>query len=836
MISADMPTADAVARAALDRLDLAEKVSLLTGVDFWRLPAIERIGLRAIAMSDGPIGIRGCAWAPDRPSVALPAPSALAATWDVRLAEAAGRLLGAAARRRGVDVLLAPMVNLHRSPLAGRHFECYSEDPLLTGEVGAAYVAGVQQAGVAAVVKGFVANDSETERLTVDVRVSERALRELYLASFETIVRRARPWAVMAAYNRVNGVPMTENRWLLQEVLKGEWGFDGLVISDWTAARTTVATAVAGLDVAMPADGSPWGPALVAAVAAGEVDEAVVDEQALRVLRLAHRVGALGRPADPPDGRAADDSSTSAQEAAEREAELARRIAARSFVLAVNRDGVLPLDRAVRRVAVLGALASDLRPLGGGSAEVEPLYVCSLVDGLAAALPSDVELVFRPGTDPRRRLPPARGEFRVRVFDRDGRSRHAVATTEAKARWFGNPPGGMGADELARLELTGTVTPRADGDHVLAVSGVGGFTLWADGTQVASAPVPRADPGELFGDPPEVRVVLPMRTDRPVALRVVQDVLAAPSGVAPFVSLSLGCEPAVPEPDPRIDEAAEAAAGADVAVVVVGTTEETESEGFDRTSLSLPGRQDELVARVAAVNPRTVVVVNAGAPVLMPWAHDVAAILLAWFPGQEGGRALADVLLGAAEPGGRLPTTWPARAGDCPVITTAPTDGVLRYDEGPFIGYRAWQRSGRRPLFPFGHGLGYTSWAYESISTCPGDGLADVRVRVRNTGGRRGREVVQVYLRPAQPDGDRPLRWLAGFAVAEADPGEAVEVVVPVAERAVQVWTPDGWRTVPGAYVVEAARSADDCRLSVELVVGSGKHERVHAPKEGSAQ
>jgi beta-glucosidase len=820
MTSAVAPSADTVARAALGRLDLAEKVSLLTGVDFWRLPAIDKIGLRAIVMSDGPIGIRGCAWAPDRPSVALPSPSALAATWDVRLAQAAGRLLGAAARRRGVDVLLAPMINMHRSPLAGRHFECYSEDPLLTGEIGAGYVAGVQEAGVAAVVKAFVANDSETERLTVDVRVSERALRELYLAPFETIVRRAHPWGVMAAYNQVNGVPMAENSRLLRAVLKEEWGFDGAVISDWTAARTTVATALAGLDVAMPADGSPWGSALVAAVAAGDVDEAVVDEQASRVLRLAHRVGALGRPAASPGAAAPGTGWTTGEDAAEGEAVLAREIATRSFVLAVNRDGVLPLDRTVRRVAVLGALAADLRPLGGGSAEVQPPYVWSLVDGLAAALPSDVELVVRPGADPRRRLPAARGEFHVRLFDRDGEPRHVVDTTEAKARWFGDPPGGMGAGELARLELTGTVTPPADGDHVLAVAGVGGFTLWADGVEVASAGTPEADPGDLFGDPPEVRVLLPMRAGRPVTLRVVQDVLATPSGVAPFVSLIVGCAPAVPEPDPRIDEAVEAAARADVAVVVVGTTEETESEGFDRTSLSLPGRQDELVARVAAANPRTVVVVNAGSPVVMPWADDVAAVLLAWFPGQEGGRALADVLLGAVEPGGRLPTTWPARAGDCPVLSTTPVGGVLAYEEGPFIGYRAWQRSGRRPLFPFGHGLGYTTWAYESISTRPGDGLTDVWVRVRNTGGRRGREVVQVYLRPAEPDGDRPRRWLAGFTVAEADPGEAVEVVVAVAERAAQVWTPRGWRTVPGTYVVEAARSAGDCRLCVELPVG----------------
>src|SRR5580704_8820533 len=319
---------EAAVEAALGSLSLESKVRLLSGQDVWTLPALPEIGLTSIVMSDGPVGVRGTTWGAEDPSIALPSPTALAATWDPALARQAGRLLGQEARRKGVHVLLAPTVNLHRSPLGGRHFECYSEDPLLTGAIGAGYVQGVQDQGVATTVKHFVANDFETERFTVSVEVSERALRELYLAPFETIISAAGTWGVMSAYNSVTGVSMTNNAALQCGVIKDEWGFDGVIVSDWLAARDTVAAAVGGLDIAMPAMGSPWGDKLVAAVRDGQVPEAVVDEQVRRVLRLAARVGALaGVPESVPAARrpgAIDGVS------------LARQLAARSFVLAAN--------------------------------------------------------------------------------------------------------------------------------------------------------------------------------------------------------------------------------------------------------------------------------------------------------------------------------------------------------------------------------------------------------------------------------------------------------------------------------------------------------------------
>ncbi len=795
---------EAAVEAALDRLDLTAKVRILSGQDMWSLPAVPRIGLRSVVMSDGPVGVRGTQWSAADPSVALPSPTALAATWDPHLARSAGRLLGQEARRKGVHVLLAPTVNLHRSPLGGRHFEAYSEDPLLSAAIGVGYVTGVQDAGVAATVKHFVANDFETERFTASAEVSERALRELYLAPFEAIVRAAGAWAVMSAYNAVNRVPMTTNGALQIGVLKDEWGFDGVVVSDWLAAHDTVATANGGLDIVMPARGSPWGDRLAAAVRDGAVPGEVVDEHVRRVLRLAARVGALaGAPEAVPPGRRPGPIDG---------AGLARDIAARSFVLAGNRDAALPLRaEGLSRVALVGALAREARVLGGGSATVFPGHVVSPLDGLAAALPASVTLSYAVGADPKTKLAPACAPswtgLRARFRDAAGACLHEAALATGAGRWM-ELPAGVGQAELATVEISGLLTATVGGVHRLGIRGLGSFTLTAAGRTLFDGEIPpdSEDFSRLFLAPPELRLPLPLAEGAAVEVSVVQRLAPAP---AAMVSLSLGYGAPTGTDEELLAEAERVAAASDVAIVVVGTTEEVESEGFDRTELTLPGRQDDLVRRVAAVSDRTIVVVSAGSPVELPWADEVSAVLLAWFGGQEAGRALADVLLGVTEPGGRLPTTWPAVAADCPVLATAPSAGVLRYDEGVFIGYRAWQRWHAAPRYPFGHGEGYTTWAYEQISL-DGDRVA---VTVRNTGSRPGREVVQVYVAPAHPDDTRPRRWLAGFAVAGAGPGKAVGVTVDVSARTFQIWDGD-WRTVPGDYLIEAAHSIADRRLS----------------------
>jgi beta-glucosidase len=813
---------EAAAETALRRLSLAAKVAILAGQDTWTLPALTEIGLASIVMSDGPVGVRGVTWSAADPSIALPSPTALAATWDTGLARRAGQLLGQEARRKGVHVLLAPTVNLHRSPLGGRHFECYSEDPLLTGEIGAGYVTGVQDQGVATTVKHFVANDFETERFTASTAVSERALRELYLAPFEMIVGKAGAWGVMSAYNAVNGVSMTQHAGLQRGVLKGEWGFDGVIVSDWMAARDTAGTANGGLDIAMPAAGSPWGDRLIAAVQSGEVPTEVIDEQVRRVLLLAARVGALaGAPESvPPQSRPAPIDG----------AGLVRELAARSFVLVANRDGLLPLDVSrLDSVALIGALGRDARVLGGGSAIVFPEHIVSPLEGLSGALPRAVKLRYAIGSDPRgdRLRPAAAPEWtglRATFRDKAGAVGYETPLATGAGRWM-ELPGGVAAETLDTVEISGRLTADATGTHQLGIRGIGRFTLRAGGQLLFDGQVkPESDDFAMaFLAPPERRAAVPLAAGDTLEVSLTYHVRLVPG--FPVVTLALGYAAPIAAPDDLLAEAEAVASAADVAVVVVGTTEEVESEGFDRSTLALPGRQDELVRRVAAANPRTVVVVNAGSPVELPWADDVAAVLLAWFPGQEAGHAIADVLLGAAEPGGRLPTTWPVAGADCPVLAVTPVDGELRYDEGVFVGYRAWQRSATAPRFPFGHGLGYTSWDYEELSVDgSGDsggqgGVIQVRVTVRNTGSRAGREVIQLYAGPVTPDSSRPWRWLAGFASVAADPGEAVTVTIEVPERAFQIWA-DGWTTVPGEYVVEAAHSLDDVRRSATVSIG----------------
>ncbi|MBT2232539.1 beta-glucosidase [Nonomuraea sp. NEAU-A123] len=803
-------------------LSLQQKVRLLTGADFWSLHPEPAVGLRRLVVSDGPAGVRGEIWDERDTSVNVPSPTALAATWDEARVEAIGRLLAAEARRKGVDVLLAPTVNLHRSPYGGRHFECFSEDPLLTARIGVAYVRGVQGGGVGATVKHFVANDSETQRMTLDARVDERTLRELYLAPFEAIVREGEVWAVMAAYNGVNGATMTENP-LLRDVLRDEWGFDGVVMSDWFATGSTEAAANAALDLVMPGPSGPWGEALVASVRAGAVPEAAVDEKVLRILRLAARVGAL----DTADTALGGEAYTEQRVAAE-----VRAAAAAGFVLVRNEGGVLPLGHSgLRRVAVLGPNAEVARTLGGGSATVFPPYTVSPLDGLRAAVGDGVEVTHAIGVVAHTRTPIARPPWlalpdgsgggtdgsghcaEVRYLDGDG-SVLAVEPRDGGAfNWvMGSFPEAVARERLATIEVRALIRATEAGTYLIGSSGLGRHRLIVAGQEVYDVVLtlpPGADIVEAMLTPPQRTHPVRLAAGESIEVTLVHDLVRA-EGMLPGLTLQLNLETPHGTDDEEIERAVALARDADVAVVVVGTNEEVESEGFDRTSLALPGRQDELVRRVAAANPRTIVVVNSGAPVLLPWHDEVAAVLLTWFPGQEYGNALADVLFGRVEPGGRLPTSWPLREGDH--AATQPVDGVLTYDEGPAIGYRGQVEA----LYPFGHGLGYTTWEYGPAKVRQDGATAEVTVLVRNTGDRPGREVVQVYA--SRPDSaiERSPRWLAGFATVDAASGEEVAVTVTVRRRAVEHWdvAAGRWAVEPGTFRLEVGSSSAAKTLS----------------------
>ncbi|MET7271829.1 glycoside hydrolase family 3 C-terminal domain-containing protein [Streptomyces flaveolus] len=798
----------------LGKLTPRARALLLNGATTWRTRAEPAVALRELVMSDGPAGVRGQAWDERSTSVLLPSATALAATWDEQLVRRLGGLLAAEARRKGVHVLLAPTLNLHRSPLGGRHFECFSEDPELTGRIGAAFIRGVQEQGVAATAKHYVANDSETDRLTVDVRVGERALREVYLAPFEAAVA-AGVGLVMAGYNAVNGTTMTAGG-LLTDPLKSAWGFDGVVVSDWGAVRETVATACAALDLAMPGPDGAWGEALVRAVADGSVPEAAVDDKARRLLRLAARCGALGEERPP----------VRAPVRTRRARALARRAVAAGAVLLANRD-VLPLDAdRLGTVAVIGAHAARTRTQGGGSAGVFPQDEVSVLDGVRAALRGRARVVHVPGPHPAGPPPPL--DATVCADPRSGRPGVLLRMLDATGAELYAERRGVGRLLEPRLvpgshtvEISARLRPRTAGRWTLGLAGYGRMCLSLDGRVLLDGDFPPAtdDPAVVHVNPPARYAGADLAVGQD-ALLVARRELAPGTGRATVVSAA----PPAPDVAASLAEAARAARSADAAIVVVGTTENGESEGCDRTDLALGRTQDALVRAVAAANPRTVAVVNSGGPVEMPWRDAAGAVLLAWFPGQEGGGGLADVLFGRAEPGGRLPTTWPAVLADAPVTRTRPAGGRLAYDEGLHIGYRGWLRERRTPAYWFGHGLGYTTWAYEELAVPPvtraGDDLTAL-VRVRNTGARAGREVVQVYLARPAAVVEHPARWLAGYAAVHARPGETVTVPVRVPARALRHWSvaEHAWRTEYGRCRVLAGRSAGDLPLAAETEV-----------------
>jgi beta-glucosidase len=806
-------TSDSTIAGALAALTVEEKVQLLTGRDFWTTWPIEKIGLRRILVSDGPSGVRGETWDERDPSLNLPSATALASSWDPDIARRYGAAAAVEARRKDVDVVLGPTINLHRSPLGGRHFEAFSEDPVLTADLAAAYVRGVQDNGVGATPKHYVANDSETDRFTVDVRVGDRALRELYLLPFEKAVTEARAWLVMSSYNRVNGVTVTEND-LLETPLNTEWGFDGVVVSDWTAVRS-LDSARASQDLVMPGPDGPWGEALVQAVRSGAIPEAAVDRKVARILTLARRVGALGgAPAEPAwveDGVA-----------------FARLAAIEGTVLLENR-GELPWDPArLRSVAVIGDNAALARTQGGGSATVIPEYTVSPLDGLRAALPG-AEVSYSRGAVVQQgvtELPlaqmtnPVTGGpgLRARFLDADGTELHTEDRRSSALVWFG---GNAPISRSAAVELVTLFTPAESGPVRVGFATVGHGKIYLDGKLVVDevAESEHTDLGAALMAPPTAAAEVSLAAGTPVELRFEYDLTGRTGPLADLLWLRFGTEPAAVDADALIAAAAQAAAEADVALVVVGTNSVVESEGYDRTSLALPGRQDDLVRAVAAANPRTVVLVNAGSPVLMPWREQVAAVLVGYFGGQEFGHAVADVLLGRAEPGGRLPTTWPAAEADVPVLSTTPTGGRLDYAEGIHVGYRAWLKHDAGPAYWFGSGQGYTDIALTSIqapaSVAAGEDFP-VTVEVANQGQRDGKQVVQVYAERPDSAVDRPVRWLVGFAPVRVPAGRTAQVQISVPTRLLAYWQ-DGWRYEPGAYQLRAGASVTDLPLAAKV-------------------
>ena len=793
--------------ALVDAMTVEEKVALLAGKDAWTTVPIPRLGIPSIKVSDGPNGARGGgAFIGGVAAAAFPVAISLSSSWDVGLVGEIGAALADEARSKGARVLLAPTVNMHRSTRNGRNFECYSEDPRLASDIAVAYIDGLQSRGVGATVKHFIGNESEYERHTMSSDIDERTLREIYMPPFEAAVKLAKTWALMTSYNRVDGTYVSERSDLVNGVLKTEWGFDGAVMSDWYGTQSTADAVAGGLDLEMPGPPRFRGEKLLAAYRQGKVEEAALREAALRVLRLIDRVGAFEDPEIAPE-RADDRPEVGA---------LIRRAGAEGMVLLKN-NGVLPLaPKAGSTIALIGPSARTAQIMGGGSAQINPHYRVAPWEALRAALPHDVSLTYELGADNRRLAALYQGEVEIEYFvgrEFNGAPVHSAKSREGVFMFFGlERPGFPPNDFSARMHSRHVA--EATGEVEFGLVSSGPARLRIDGELVIDAW--DFKPGnEYFNSAcDEVRAVRRLEAGRAYDIVVEYATLPTPPGLGVTV-LRLGLSPVIG--DAEIERAVAAAKSADAALMFVGLTGEWDGEGMDRPDIDLPHRQNELVERVAAVNSNTIVVLQSGSPVAMPWLGKVAAVLQGWYPGQEAGNAIADVLLGKVDPGGRLPQTFPARLEDDPTVINYPGErGHVRYGEGVYIGYRYYEKKKVTPLFPFGFGLSYTQFRIDALtlsteSIGPGETVT-ASLEVTNVGARAGSTVVQVYVADEEASVSRPEKELAGFAKVRLAANETrrVDVVLDMRSLAFFDVAAKAWTAEAGRFVVLAGFSSAD--------------------------
>jgi beta-glucosidase len=804
----------------LGRLTLDEKVALMAGSGAFTLQGVERLGVPRVRVTDGPTGVRS---QEGEAATVFPVGVAMAATWNPDLTREVAAAIAREALALNNRVVLAPTINIVRTPLWGRNFETYSEDPFLAGVLGAAYIDGLQGEGVGASLKHYAVNNQEVRRMSVSAEVDARTLREIYLAGFEIAVKAANPWTVMASYNRVNGTYATEHNHLLNDILKGEWGWDGVVVSDWGAVHATAPAANGGTDLEMPGPARWFGEALITAAQEGAVRAWRIDDAARRMLRLILRTGALdGGPAPAGELRTA------------RHRAIAARAAEEAVVLLKNERDLLPLDpTALRTLAVVGPNAAASRIQGGGSSQVRASRDISLLQAIADLVGSSVEVLHADGGD-NEPVPPA---ARPEMFSPDETRGAAGLTCEYFADAdFADPPyrarveravGKLVAAQalasrnegLAALRWSGWFWPERDGRHAFALRAPGVCRLWLDGAALIGPETAGvADDMDILGTSVARKIAavdLAAGRGYPIVIEYVRPPSRADIA---WEQVFVG----VRSPRGSIGEAAALAARADAAVVVIGAASMSEGEGYDRASLDLPGDQNALVEAVLAANPRTIVVLTNGAPYALPWIDHTPAVLEGWLGGEEGPDALARILFGAAEPSGRLPVTFPRRIEDTPAFAFYPGDETALYGEGLFVGYRHFDHAAQPPMFAFGHGLTYTSFAYADLAAPEevkaGDPV-EVVFTLANTGLRPGKETAQLYVRPRGPSVERPVKELKGFAKVALAPGERREVRLTLDARAFSFWDParHAWIAEPGAYDLLICASAADIELQATV-------------------
>ncbi len=798
----------------LNKLTLREKVSLLSGQDIWNTMPVKRLGIPSITMTDGPHGVRSTAPEAGRkmgPVTAFPTGISMGATWNTELVEQVGQALGEETRGMDCDVLLGPCVNIVRDPRGGRNFETFSEDPYLTGRTAVAYIRGVQSRGVGTSLKHYAANNYEIERDRATSNVDERSLREIYLAQFEMAVKEAQPWTVMCSYNRINGVYASQNLHLLNEILKDEWGFKGVVVSDWAANHTIFESVQGGLDLEMP------GPAkyykmLGDAVQRWQIDEATVNKAVWRVLRIIMLSGRMDKKVS--KGAV----NTPAHQ------KLSRQLAEEAITLLKNERGILPLGRGVKSIAVIGPNAAEAVIGGGGSSKVPPLYRVSPLEALQKKLNGKVRIEYASGSDnvdepftiPTTWL---KGGLKGAFYEAADFSGAPIETRDGFGSefWWHIAWTPLQIQPMA-MRWTGNLTVPTDGSYKIALNHIGRVKLFLDGKSILESDSSISGMHHTYD---RAVAVQKLQAGKPYEFRM--DYVRYPAQEVVNYSLGIGLTFEAGK-DPRQAQAVALAKSCDVALVIAGYPDAFETEGTDRPSIELMGKQNELIAAVAAANSRCVVVLNVGAPVSMPWADQVAAIVEAYYPGMENGNAVADVLLGKVNPSGKLPVTFPLRLEDSPAYINASYPGCreVNYGEGVFVGYRYYDKKDVVPLFPFGHGLSYTSFTYTDLK-----GPKKVKIgqkfeftmKVENTGKVAGKEVVQLYVSDLKSSLPRPPKELKDFVKVALKPGESETVNFALDERSLAFYDPHkkAWVAEPGEFELLVGSSSRDIRAKTKF-------------------
>ena len=804
------PASQAATEARVDsmlkQLSLEEEIDLLGGVDSFYIRAIPRIGLPRLKMADGPLGVRNYG-----PSTVLGG-IGLAASWDPALVQRVGAVIGEDARARGVHFMLGPGVNIYRAPQCGRNFEYFGEDPFLSSRTAVAYIEGVQSQGVSATIKHFMGNNSEFDRHNTDSIIDERTMREIYLPVFEAAVKEAHVGAIMDSYNLINGQHLTQNGYLNTDVVKKDWGFTGIMMSDWTSVYDAVAAANSGLDLEMPSGKFMNRATLLPAVKSGTVSEATIDDKVRRILRTAINFGWLDR----------DQADLSIPKLNPEGRQVTLEAARAGMVLLKNDGNLLPLEKGkLRSIAVIGPDAYPAEPGGGGSAEAKPFTAVSYLEGIANYLGSGAKVYYERG------LPTFEEIANHTEFTTEAGAGRRGLKTEffTNATLSGTPAiirtdehvnyqparGGDGAAGNISIRWSGYFTPTTPGDYVVFVQGPGengGYRLYVDKKPVFD------NWKQWYAFVSEVSIPL---AAGPHQIELDYYV----HGGWGKTTVNLG----IARPETLVTPEAKAVASrVDAVVLAVGFDPSTEGESGDRT-FRLPPGQDELINQIAAANKNTIAVVTSGGGVDMTgWVDHVPALFEAWYPGEEGGTALAQLLFGEFAPSGRLPISMERRWEDNAVHDSYyPKEGEkkVEYTEGLFVGYRHFDKSGIKPLFPFGYGLSYTTFAYKNLTVSPaaGSGAATVAFDVTNTGTRGGADVAQVYVGDHHASVPRPVKELKGFAKVEVNPGETKHVEVTLNRRAFSYYDVKNhkWTVAPGEFDVYVAHSAADIELTGKL-------------------